>query len=294
MVEKKKTPESWDSPKDARESESAGQYPNYYSHKTRSGHAFMMDDSNGSEHVTLQHRSGSFVQFMPDGGIQFTAQNGQYNVTFGENRMLITGAYDITVQGGASLKVDGDYNVNVKGDVNFNVNGDLNMTAQNINSTVRGNYDIQAKNKTEKIEGSSTSQSHGATAIMSKGGMTIGSSGDSVAIGGKNQVGIIAKGGEVAIKSGSKTSILSEEVAIEASGTASMKGGTAVVEATSGDLTTKASGTNWVQADSTVKAFPAVITSKGGGSGTAADDVESIFTQAKSETPKAEPDTPID
>ena len=207
--DKKKTQPTWDSPKDARQNDGAGVYPNYYSHKTRSGHVFMMDDSNGSEHVTVQHRSGSMIQFMPDGAVQIVTNNGQYNIVFGENRMLVTGASDIVVQGDASLRVDGNYNVNVKGDTNFNINGDFNISSKNLNQTIRGNVDLQAKNKTEKIEGSSTSQSQGATTIVSQAGMTVGSSSDSLALAAAKQVGVMAKGGSMTFKAGGKTSFRS-------------------------------------------------------------------------------------
>ena len=71
-TDKKNTPPKWSGPKDARELPGAGKYPNYYAHKTRSGHVLLMDDSNGAEHVTLQHRSGSMVQFHPDGKVANT------------------------------------------------------------------------------------------------------------------------------------------------------------------------------------------------------------------------------
>jgi len=206
---KKITPPKWSSPEDPRKNAKAGKYPNYFCHKTRSGHTFMMDDSNEAEHIVLQHRSGACVQFMPDGCVQFISHNGHYDVVFGENRMLVTGAYDVIVQGGASLKVDGNYNVTVKGDTNLDVNGDFNVTAKNMNQTIRGNIDVQAKNKTEKIEGSSTSQAQGAMTLVSDAGMTIGSSSDSVAIGAAKQLGLMAKGGSVSVKAGGKTSFRS-------------------------------------------------------------------------------------
>jgi hypothetical protein len=58
---------------------------------------------------------------------------------FGENRMKITGAYDITVDGAASLKVAKDYNVTVQGDINMTATKNFNLTAQNFNQTIRGN-----------------------------------------------------------------------------------------------------------------------------------------------------------
>ena len=60
--EGKTTPRKFNVDQDARGMQSGGQYPNYWSHKTRSGHNFIMDDSEGNETVTLQHRSGTAIQ----------------------------------------------------------------------------------------------------------------------------------------------------------------------------------------------------------------------------------------
>lgn len=202
------TPPSWSSLKDPREMQGAGTYPNYYSHKTRSGHCFMMDDSSGTEHITLQHRGGSAVQFLPDGSMQFVCSRRMFQLTFGDNKVYISGAQDITVQGDASLKVEGNYNMNVKGNMNIDVNGDYNITAQNSNHHIRGNIDIQAKNRTEKIEGSASSQAQGGMSLKSKFGMSIMSTGDSVAIGASSKIGVYAKG-ELMLKGDGKTSIKS-------------------------------------------------------------------------------------
>jgi len=191
---KDKTPEKWSGPKDGRELSGAGTYPNYNSHKTRSGHVFTMDDSDGAETVTLQHRGGSMVQFLPDGAVQFVSHNGQYNFVFGENRVHITGAYDVTVKGGGSLRVEGDYNHTVMGNHNMTVNGDYNMTAKNMNATIRGNMDTSAKNMTTKVQGSTEITTEGVTSIASHGGLSMSSSGESVSILGQGDLGIGATG----------------------------------------------------------------------------------------------------
>jgi uncharacterized protein (DUF2345 family) len=238
--QKKTTPKKWNSPKDARSVKGAGKYPNFYTKKTRSGHVFTIDDSKDNEHITLQHRSGSMVQFKPDGAVQFVSHNGQYNVVFGENRMKITGAYDVTVEGAASMKVDGDYNMTVKGDANMTVQKDFNVTAKNFNQTVRGNIDVQAKNKTEKFEGSINTQAHEGITIQAGKALGLASVTDSVIIGAKKQIGFEGKGGDLRLKASGSVSVVASggDVAIVASGKASMIGATAHVEA-SGDTTIK-------------------------------------------------------
>jgi hypothetical protein len=266
---KKVTPPKWSSPEDARKNKSAGKYPNYYSHKTRSGHVFMMDDSSGAEHVTLQHRSGAMIQFMPDGAVQFVSHNGQYNVVFGENRMLVTGAYDVVVQGSASLKVDGDYNMTVKGDANMDVNGDYNVSAKNMNQTIRGNIDVQAKNKTEKIEGSSTSQSQGSMSLISEAGMTVGSSGDGLALGGATMIGMVSPG-DILVKSGADTSIKSDTgIKLEGAAKVSVKSGTGIG----------------------MDANPIRLNE---GFSESARDANQVFKQSAAKVPSKESDTPID
>lgn len=188
--DQKTTPTDWKGPPDARSVKGAGTYPNYYTQKTRSGHTFTMDDSDGAESVTLQHRSGSMVQFLPDGAVQFVSHNGQYTFVFGENRVQITGAYDVVVQGGASLRVDGDYNMTVQGNHNTVVNGDMNITAKNMNTVVRGNMDTSAKNSTLKVEGSTEMTTEGVTSISSDGGLSMSSSSAPVSILGQGDVGI--------------------------------------------------------------------------------------------------------
>ena len=253
---KNTTPSEWDSPKDARAFSTAGKYPNYYSHKTRSGHCFMMDDSNGAEHVTMQHRSGSMVQFLPDGCVQIVCNNGQYNLTFGENRILVTGAQDVVIQGDASLSIDGNYNVKVKGNYNVVTEGNFNVTAKNLNRTILGNIDTIAKNKTDKIEGTVTSQSTGATSIASGAGMMI-SSGDSLGIVGENQVGIASNGAELMMKSAGKMSMLSKSaLAMRSDG---------------GKFSITSSGDTAIDADGTVKIME--------GAADAPDDVRAKFKQ---------------
>lgn len=236
-TDKKRTPDSWDGPQDARELPGAGKYPNYYSHKTRSGHTFMMDDSEGAEHVTIQHRGGTMIQIGPTGTLNITAHNGQYQIIFGENRMLVTGAHDITVQGDASLRVDGDYDVNVNGNISFNSQGDFNIQAKNINSVARGNIDIQAKNRTEKVEGSITQQAQGAQTILAETGMTLGATTGNLAVMAGGLMSLVTKAGNLMLKAGAAIGIKAMGlIGVEAVGAVTVKAG--------GALTMEGTGTS--------------------------------------------------
>lgn len=171
----KESPDDWKAGGDVRKDKSSGKHPNYYAHHTVSGHNFIMDDSKGAESVTLQHRSGTSIQMKPDGQMLITSHNGKYEITFGEDRMTISGARDITVKGDASMRVYGDYNVTCHKNYNLTVMGDLNITAKNKNQLIRGNKDTIAKNETKKFEGSSSVTAGGGIARVAKGSITVAS-----------------------------------------------------------------------------------------------------------------------
>lgn len=190
--EGKTTPRSFNVGEDARSMENGGQYPNYWSHKTRSGHSFIMDDSEGNETVTLQHRSGTAIQMRPDGGMLLTTHNGKYEVVLGEERVTISGASDITVKGDTSLRCYGDYNVTVHKDYNLTVMGNMNVTSKNLNRSIRGTMDTEAKAVNKRVEGSITYNSQGAQTYLSKGDTSIAST-------GKGKVQVVAASGDLGV-----------------------------------------------------------------------------------------------
>ena len=195
----KETPKKWTQPhkSDARKAQSAGSYPDYFSWKTRSGHVLQLDDTKGGETVTLQHRSGTSIQMAHDGSLHITAHNGKYEVTFGENRMTISGAQDITVKGDASLRVYGDYNVTCHKDYNLTVLGNFNLAAKNHNRHILGNIDTQARNENKKLMGSSAKIARGAISQVSKGSSSYVSQSDSLLFGASNGIGMAVKEGNI-------------------------------------------------------------------------------------------------
>ena len=191
------TPKKWQGPKEIRGEKGSGKYPNYWSHKTRSGHNIVIDDSKGSESITVQHRGGSAIQLLPNGAVHIVAHNGQYNIVFGEDRATITGAQDITVKGDASLRVYGDYNVTVHGNTNFSMTGDFNVTSKGLNRHIRGNIDTQAKNKTTKLEGSGTTTAQGALSMVAEKAVTVASRGAQGFFGAAEGLNLATKKGDM-------------------------------------------------------------------------------------------------
>jgi len=287
-TDRRRTPESWDGPQDARSLTGAGKYPNYYAQKTRSGHVFMMDDSEGAENVTLQHRSGTMIQVGPSGVLNITSHNGQYNIVFGENRMMITGAQDITVQGDSSLRVDGDYNMNVNGKVNINAQGDINFQGKNINTVARGNIDIQAKNRSEQIEGSILQTAIGAQTILSAAGMTIGSRLAGLAILAKTAMSLVSKG-TMGMKSDGKMGIkTSDSLGLESAGALNMKSDDTAHLSSSGSFKLGSTGDQLALSGSTVISSTSITL---GGSGSAAPVALDGTDFEHSAAPEATPDS---
>jgi len=189
---KKETPKKWSSAKDPRAEKKAGKYPNQIITKTRSGNIpLMVDDTPEHESMTIQHRSGSAFQFLPDGSVQITSPHGKYDIVFGENRMTVTGAHDLTVKGHGSMMVYGDYNKAIHGDVNMTVTGSYNMTADSHNAVIRNNMDVAVGgNKTTKIAGSESRQIKKSFALASGEDATVASSGGTLNFGAKGQVSV--------------------------------------------------------------------------------------------------------
>lgn len=236
-----KTPDSYDSPPDPREKES--EYPNYWVRKTRSGHVFMFDDTKDNEHVTLQHRSGTKIQLMPDGGFQIVSHKGRYDVTFGENRIKVTGSQDTTVDGDHSNKVKGNQNTTIYGDQVSAVRGHSVMTAKSENKVIAEHSDSVVGTKTEKVNNNATTQTMGSSTSLSKFGMTIGSTQDSLAMGAKNQVGM-KSGQQTIVESGGKFSLTGSQagamlfgakLSVKAGGTIAVDGATVKINCNDSD-----------------------------------------------------------
>lgn len=216
------SPQKWSQPKQyTRDSKLSkpGRHAERDVFRTPSGHSIMAVDTEDGEAFSFKHRSGAGFMIGPSGDITCTAHNGMFNVIFGENRMEISGTYDITVKGGGTLKVDGDYDCTIGGNMNMTVDNDINFKGKNMNMMATGNMDMVTQNMTIKSAGGFAVHAEGATTITSDGSVGLMSRGDSVSIAGSTQVGIAAASGEIALQSGGATHINSQgDLLIDSSG----------------------------------------------------------------------------
>jgi hypothetical protein len=90
----------------------AAKYPYNNVYESESGHALEFDDTKGAERVHLYHRSGSYVEWAPDGSRSERIQKDKFTVVVGDD--------SIYIQGDVKMYVDGDYDLNVTGDIRIN------------------------------------------------------------------------------------------------------------------------------------------------------------------------------
>ncbi len=87
-------------------------YPYNNVYESESGHALEFDDTKGSERVHVYHRSGSYVEWGPEGDRAERIQRNKYTVVVGDE--------EVYIKGDVKIYVDGDYDLNVTGDIRIN------------------------------------------------------------------------------------------------------------------------------------------------------------------------------
>lgn len=88
------------------------QYPYNNVYESESGHALEFDDTKNAERVHIYHRSGSYVEWGPEGDRAERIQRNKFEVVIGNEQVY--------VKGDVKIYVDGNYDLNVTGDVRIN------------------------------------------------------------------------------------------------------------------------------------------------------------------------------
>lgn len=120
-------------------------YPYNNVYESESGHALEFDDTPSNERIHLYHRSGSYVEWGPDGDRSERIEKDKFTVVIGDDSVYVKGDVAIYVDGNVTAQVGGQVNMTVSGTVNataptFNITGDVNVTGDvsvdgNITST---------------------------------------------------------------------------------------------------------------------------------------------------------------
>lgn len=148
-------------------------------HISRSGQVIGISDEKGNEFLQLTHRTGTKIEMHPNGDVVIKSLKNKYQITLGDEKVLILGHQDITIQGGGSLKVAGDYEMRITGNMYSVVEGNMETTVNgNHNTVVAGNQEIAVNgNQTTKVLGGIEHSADGQSYYAAGAGLGIGSDG---------------------------------------------------------------------------------------------------------------------
>ena len=114
------------------------QYPFNKVFSTESGHVQEFDDTPGAERIHLFHRTGSFVEYHPDGSRVDKVVKDNYSIIMKDDRIYIMGDCYITVQGNAKVLVEKNCDLKTGGDLNFDIGKNWNINVAGSVSTKIG------------------------------------------------------------------------------------------------------------------------------------------------------------
>lgn len=102
-------------------------YPHNKVMTTTSGHVIEIDDTPSAERIHIYHKSGSFVEFFPDGKVVYHQKGETYNITQGNHYQVTQGNYKHFVTGNYELEIGGNYTAKVGGSGNMQFGSSLNI-----------------------------------------------------------------------------------------------------------------------------------------------------------------------
>ena len=157
-------------------------YPNNHVYESESGHLLEFDDTADKERIHLYHKTGSSVEYNPNGDRVNIVKGDDYMLMSGSNKVDIQGLSDITIGGRHKIYInkdgaeDNNYDIQVGPNANINIQvdeGDINLVTKqgkvNVNAAgdynvkVGGNYTMTvAGNRAITTEGTTTDNTTGA------------------------------------------------------------------------------------------------------------------------------------
>jgi hypothetical protein len=122
-------------------SEPSTQYNTKYPYNkvicTESGHIIELDDTPGYERVHIYHKSGTFVEFHPDGKMvtkvrgtnTLVVSEDNNTITLGNTNMHTSGNQNESINGNLTIIVDGSINVKTSSSATVTASGNVNITS---------------------------------------------------------------------------------------------------------------------------------------------------------------------
>jgi hypothetical protein len=94
-------------------------YPYNNVYESESGHALEFDDTKGAERIHLYHRSGSYVEWGPNGDRAERIQKDKFTVVIGDDSVYVKGDVKMYVDGNFSLEIGGTCDITSGGNMSF-------------------------------------------------------------------------------------------------------------------------------------------------------------------------------
>lgn len=112
-------------------SEPATQYNAKYPYNrvtaSQSGHIIEIDDTPGYERVHIYHRSGTFIEFHPDGKLVTRVRGNNTVVVNGNDNSIILGSKNDSIESDSNSSIGGNLNLVVSGNVAVQINGNATI-----------------------------------------------------------------------------------------------------------------------------------------------------------------------
>lgn len=161
-------------------------YPYNNVYESESGHALEFDDTKGAERIHLYHRSGSYVEYGPEGDRAERIQRDKFTVVVGDDSVYVQGDVKLYVDGNVTAEIGGNLQATISGNATADVNGNLqasiggNVTADvggQADMTVGGNINATAPNLNLNGNLNVTGQATVSKNILVGQGITTGTGG---------------------------------------------------------------------------------------------------------------------
>ena len=172
---------TWDQPANPY----AAVYPFNHVYESESGHLQEFDDTPNAERIHIRHRTGSGIEYHPNGTRTDIIKKDQYTLTTGDQSVYIQGKSDTTINGRHKLYINKNgqannhYDIEIGPGANINIqvdNGDINLHTLNgrlnlnsggdTNLKVGGSLTIDvAGNLVQNVEGNTTENTSGSVIV---------------------------------------------------------------------------------------------------------------------------------
>lgn len=189
-------------------------------------HSIELDDTPGSERITVYHSSGSYIAIDSRGTSVYKSVSDSYNINDRHHNVYIKGDYNITVDGDCRFLVQGNKIEEITGDLIQNVRGNhfLSVGGQ---STINASEEVQIRGAKLRLHANVEGINlNSAKKIRLFGGESIGiKSAIGIQMDAEGAIDINAKDGNLNMQSSDEVNIKSATMYLNAEGALDLKGG---------------------------------------------------------------------